>query len=406
MSVPQTPAEFVALVEKSELIDKFKLADLSTKLNQTLPQQATPSEIAAFFVKEGLLTVFQTKLLLQGKWRNFFIGSKYKVLEHIGAGGMGTVFLCEHRHMKRRVAVKLLPVEKSLSPGNIERFVREAQAVARLDHPNIVRAHDVDRDGPVYYLVMEFVDGISLQNLVDHIGPLSVERAVNYVAQASAGLQHAFLSGLVHRDIKPSNLLLERTGQIKILDLGLAKFSQHSERLTRQLDSNQVMGTADYLAPEQARDSCVDIRADIYSLGALFYFLLTGQPPFNNGSVAQKLIYHQSAIPRPVFSLRPNIAEDLSKVIDRMLAKNADDRFQTPWEVVEALNPWLRDVPPPTEEELPANNLLLLRSASSMHQKSTVANLAMTIRDRSSRGTTTANLGKLKDSKTMLCEQI
>ena len=386
MPAPHTPEEFLAITEKSELLDKPKLASIAQALVKILPPNATASEVAAFFVREGHLTVFQSKLLLQGKWRNFFIGSKYKVLEHIGAGGMGTVFLCEHRHMKRRVAVKLLPIEKSQTSGNIERFVREAQAVARLDHPNIVRAHDVDRDGPVYYLVMEYVDGVCLQQLVEHTGPLPVDRAVNYIAQSAAGLQHAHGAGLVHRDIKPSNLLLERGGVVKILDLGLARFSAHSEQLTRQIDSNMILGTADYLSPEQARDSCVDIRADIYSLGALFYYLLTGHAPFHNGSVAQKLIFHQTAKPKPVNAGRRDIPDGVSAIVDRMLAKDAADRPQIPWDVIEALRPWLSEVPVPTDAEFPSQYKSGgSRDSMSLNRKSTLAGLSMTLRDQMQR---------------------
>ncbi len=402
MPAPQSPADFFTIAEKSELVEKLALAEASRKIAALPTAPATASEVAAFFVRENLLTVFQSKLLLQGKWRNFFIGAKYKVLEHIAAGGMGSVFLCEHRHMKRRVAVKLLPIDKSQTPGNIERFVREAQAVARLDHPNIVRAHDVDRDGPVYYLVMEYVDGVSLQNLIEYTGPLSIDRAINYIAQTAAGLQHAHLAGLVHRDIKPSNVLLERTGTIKILDLGLARFSSHSDKLTRNLDSNMILGTADYLAPEQAKDSCVDIRADIYSLGALFYFMMIGHAPFHTGSIAQKLIHHQATKPKSIASLRNEVPAEVSALIDKMLAKDPLERPQLPWAVVEALQPWLVEVAPPVDAELPANRFSCSRDKNSLSRHSTVANLSMTLRERLNRTTGPITLVRTQERKTMM----
>src|SRR5207302_1260574 len=152
----------------------------------------------------------QAEHFLQGKWRNFTIAGKYKLLEHLGSGGMGSVYLCEHKSMRRRVAIKVLPPGKSDEESSIERFYREARAVAALDHPNIVRAHDIDNDGKMHFLVMEYVDGSSLQSIVKRSGPLDVARAAHYIHQAALGLDHAHQAGLVHRDIKPANLLVDR----------------------------------------------------------------------------------------------------------------------------------------------------------------------------------------------------
>jgi serine/threonine protein kinase len=379
MATPQTPFDYVALVEKSDLVEKGRAASfLQTCDDRTAPK--TPKECAAALVKEGLLTAFQARLLLAGKWRNFFLGGKYKVLDHLGTGGMGTVYLCEHRHMRRRVAVKVLPPDKSQAPGSLMRFMREAQAVARLNHPNIVRAHDIDRDGGVHFLVMEFVDGVNLQHLISTRGALSVARAVNYICQAAAGLQHASEASLVHRDIKPSNLLLDRTGIVKILDLGLARFEHHDDYVTGLLDSKTVLGTADYLAPEQARDSNVDIRADIYSLGALFFFLLTKQPPFDGGNVAHKLIAHQTTTPAAVDSMRPDVPEGVADVIASMLAKDPAERPQTPNAVIRALRAWLEQVPPPSPEELPEHRYTHHRDLDTMSKLSTVSSMPATVR--------------------------
>jgi serine/threonine protein kinase len=207
-------------------------------------------------------------------------------------------------------------------------------------------------------------------------------RSVNYACQAAAGLQHAFEAGLVHRDVKPSNLLLERSGVIKILDLGLARFAQCNEHLTKVLDSKTVLGTADYLAPEQARDSAVDVRADIYSLGALFYFLLVGKPPFDGGNVAQKLIAHQTQMPARVDSVCTDIPAGVADVVARMLAKNRDDRPTTPNEVIELLQPWLRDVPPPSPEEMPESRYTHPRNLDTLSKLSTVASMSMAMRSR------------------------
>src|SRR5690349_6616166 len=286
MPVPATIDEFLDLVQKSGVADGSRIEALVQKhrADGTLPAEL--GKFATLMVRDGLLTYFQADQLLQGKWKRFFIG-KYKVLERIGTGGMGQVFLCEHKLMRRRVAVKVLPAAKAADPSSLERFYREARAVAALDHPNIVRAYDIDQDEGLHFLVMEYVDGTNLQDLVKKFGPLDVLRACHYVYGAAVGLQHAFELGLVHRDIKPANVLIDRSGVVKILDMGLARFFNDDEdALTRKYDET-VLGTADYLAPEQALDShAVDIRADIYGLGGTFFYLLTGQPPFPEGTVA------------------------------------------------------------------------------------------------------------------------
>jgi tRNA A-37 threonylcarbamoyl transferase component Bud32 len=268
---------------------------------------------------------------------------------------MGQVFLCEHKLMRRRVAIKVLPTAKAEDEASRTRFYREARAIAAVDHPNLVRAYDIDQDDNLHFLVMEFVDGTNLQELVRKSGPLDVARACHYVYGAAVGLQHAHEIGLVHRDIKPGNILIDRSGVIKVLDLGLARFfNDEEDNLTRVHDEN-VLGTADYLAPEQALDShTVDIRADIYSLGATFYFLLTGTPPFPDGTVPQKLLWHQQREPKPIRSIRPEVPDGVAAVISRMMAKRPEDRYQTPADVIAAMQPWVATpIPPPTESELP-----------------------------------------------------
>jgi serine/threonine protein kinase len=288
------------------------------------------------------------------------------VLEQLGAGGMGQVYLCSHLFMRRLVAIKVLPLAKVAQPSSLARFYREARAAAALDHPNIVRAYDSDQEGDLHFLVMEYVDGPSLQQVVHKHGPLAVSRATHYIRQAALGLQHLHETGLVHRDIKPSNILVDRQGTVKILDLGLSRFF-HDQRdmLTRNLDDHSILGTADYLAPEQALDSHeVDIRADIYSLGATFYFLLTGRPLFQGKGLSQKLLSHQFKEPTPLRELRPEVPEELAAVIGRMMAKDPAARYPVPAAVVEALDPWTEQpVPPPPEEEMPRLCLAARRAA-------------------------------------------
>ena len=315
MPAPSNADTFLDLVRKSAVV-----AD--SRLNAYLANSQTdvaPAQLAKSMIDEGVLTNFQAEQLLLGKWKRFHIG-KYKVLEKIGSGGMGQVFLCEHKLMRRRVAVKVLPVNQAKNSSALDRFYREARAVAAVDHPNIVRAYDIDEADNLHFLVMEFVDGTNLYELVRKFGPLDVTRACHYIYGTCVGLQHANEMGLIHRDIKPGNILVDRSGIVKLLDLGLARFFNDDEdQLTKQYDEN-VLGTADYLAPEQAIDShTVDIRADIYSLGGTFYFILTGQAPFPDGSIAQKLLWHQSRQPTEIQSIRPDVSHTASFNMNRQL---------------------------------------------------------------------------------------
>jgi WD40 repeat protein/tRNA A-37 threonylcarbamoyl transferase component Bud32 len=267
---------------------------------------------------------------------------RYCILEALGTGGMGAVYKAEHRVMNRVVALKAIRSELLRDPQAIERFQREAQAAARLCHPNIVLAHDAEQVGGLHILVMEFVQGQSLAEVVRREGPLLVARACALVRQAALGLQHAHERGMAHRDIKPHNLMLTPDGVVKILDFGLARFVSESGSEAALTQSGTLMGTADYIAPEQTLDARqADIRADIYSLGCTLYFLLTGQPPFPGGSLGQKLLRHQQAEPITVQQLRAGVPGELARVLGKMLAKRPQDRYQTPAEVAEALAPFL-----------------------------------------------------------------
>jgi serine/threonine protein kinase len=358
MPAPATNQELLSLIARSRVRDADRVREYLAKLTAAGGVPAAPPALAARMVADGFLSPFQAENLLAGRWKRFFIG-KYKVLERIGVGGMGAVFLCEHTLMKRKVAVKVLPAAKAKDPAARQRFYREARAVAAVDHPNIVRAYDIDDDDGLHFLVMEYVDGASLYDLVARSGPLPVGRACHYVYGTCVGLQHAHECGLIHRDIKPANVLVDRAGVVKILDLGLARFFSPAadDKLTQQFDET-VLGTADYLAPEQAIDSsAVDIRADIYGLGGTFYFLLAGRPPFPEGSIAQKLLWHQNTAPTPIRDLRPDVPPELAAVLDKMLAKDPAARYQTPLEVMAALEPWIRTpIPPPADHELPQSS--------------------------------------------------
>jgi serine/threonine protein kinase len=363
MPAPTTTEEFLDLIRKSGVLDEKRLMGHLERLRGQGLLSPDPNRLATQMVRDGVLTHFQAEQFLQGKWKRFTIG-KYKVLERLGAGGMGSVYLCEHTLMRRRVAVKVLPANKANDSSSLERFYREARAVAALDHPNIVRAYDIDQDENLHFLVMEHVDGASLQEIIKRSGPMDPIRCAHYMRQAALGLQHAHeTASLVHRDIKPGNVLVDRNGIVKILDMGLARFFHDNEDdLTKKFDES-VLGTADYLAPEQALDShSVDIRADIYSLGGTLYWCLTGRTPFNEGSVAQKLLWHQTRQPKAVASFRSDVPEGILAVLEKMMHKKPEERYQLPQEVADAFAEWTTTpIPPPPENEMPQLSLAATR---------------------------------------------
>jgi serine/threonine protein kinase len=367
MPAPASIAEFLDLVRRSGVLED---ARLDAYLRQHPEHEDRATSLTGFArqtVRDGLLTQFQAEQFIAGKWKRFSIG-KYRVLERLGSGGMGQVFLCEHKLMRRRVAVKVLPASKAEEPAALERFYREARAVASLDHPNLVRAFDIDQDADLHFLVMEFVEGASLQEIVRKHGPMDPIRAAHYLHQAAVGLDYANqVAGLIHRDIKPGNIMVDRMGVVKILDMGLARFfNDEADVLTRKYDES-VLGTADYLSPEQAIDShSVDIRADIYSLGATFYFVLTGQPPFPDGTVAQKLIWHQSKQPKPLAEVRRGLPGELVQVIERMMRKSPGERYSTPGEITGDLVALTSvPIPPPPDAEMPQLSLAAMAGATS-----------------------------------------
>jgi WD40 repeat protein len=261
----------------------------------------------------------------------------HEIVGELGRGGMGVVYLARHRLSGRREVLKLMNREWLRRPGSQERFLREIQSAALLDHPHVVKMYTALEVGDRMVLVMEYVAGVDLDRLVKGGGPLPLATACEYVRQAALGLQHAHERGLVHRDIKPSNLMLTAGGQVKILDFGLALLA--SETAAGDLTSTGVVvGTADYIAPEQAEDPHrADIRADVYSLGCTLYFLLTGQPPFPEGNFMQKVMAHSQRTPRPLADFRDDLRPDLEQVLGRMMAKGPAQRYQTPGEAARAL---------------------------------------------------------------------
>jgi serine/threonine-protein kinase len=298
--------------------------------------------VRAQLVQRKLLTPWQDQQLARADGMTLKLG-QYILLNHLGTGGMSRVYLAEHARLKRRVAIKVLPVERTEDRSYLRRFHREARAIAQLDHPNIVRAYGCDSQGELHYLVMEYVPGMDLDRLVRKSGVVDPRLAADYIRQAAVGLAHAHERGMIHRDIKPANLLLDRKQVIKILDLGLARLDHGGEESSVTLELREtVLGTVDFMAPEQAIDSHgIDARADIYSLGYTLYYLLVGKPPFPSGTLAQRLLRHQTVEPVPEKEFRPDVPAGLIALRERMTAKKPGDRFASMNEVAAAFDAWI-----------------------------------------------------------------
>jgi serine/threonine-protein kinase len=340
----QPAQSFVDLIKRSQLIEEEQLERFLAKLRAAsggaLPE--TQEALAKALVEADLLTEWQSDKLLSGKHRGFILG-KYKLLRMLGKGGMSSVYLAEHILMRARRAIKVLPKNRVADATYLDRFRIEARAAAKLDDPNIIHTYDIDEFEGQHYLVMEYVEGQDLHQLVKEQGPLDYLVAADYIAQVARGLSHAHAMGLIHRDIKPANCLVDKNKVVKLLDMGLARIVEDDESLT--LDNNEnVLGTADYLAPEQALNSHkADARSDIYSLGCTFYFLLTGHPPFPEGSISERLLKHQVERAPSILKDRPDAPPILVHICETMMAKKAHERYQTADEVSERLAEWLAD---------------------------------------------------------------
>jgi serine/threonine-protein kinase len=259
---------------------------------------------------------------------------QYQLKEKLGAGGMGEVYLAEHLLLRRRCAIKLIRGDQAGERTNLNRFEREVRAMATLTHPNTVEIYDYGNaeDGTFYY-VMEYLPGLSLQELVEHYGPLAPARAVYFLRQLCGALGEAHGIGLIHRDIKPSNVIASVRGGIhdmaKLLDFGLVQCVGGqcvTDKLTMQ---GTILGSPSYMSPEQAvGKERLDARTDIYSLGGLAFFLLTGRPPFERDTPMATLVAHVHEPPPPLSDLRPDLPDDLQAVVQRCLAKNPDERYQ------------------------------------------------------------------------------
>jgi serine/threonine protein kinase len=357
----------VDALRQNELLNRQQLTELACRDDARCGEARN---LAKLLVQRGWLTVYQANQLLLDRANDLVIGP-YHVLDRLGQGGISAVYKARHAEHGWVVALKHLQPEAIADTAGRQQFLLEIEAMTRLDHPNIVQFCDADRVGESVYYAMEYIEGSDLGKYVRLLGRLPVGEACDYIRQAALGLQHAFERNLVHRDIKPMNLYLTHpsaapttpglyhgysatekpkpTGPsvLTIIDWGLAILRKPGAPGSDEAAETGVLGTADYVSPEQARHAnSVDIRADLYSLGCTFYYLLTGLPPFPTGSLMQKLIKHQNAEPEPIDTFRKDVPDEVKLILKRMMAKQPQKRFQTPAAVALSLLPFTRAVGP------------------------------------------------------------
>ena len=293
-------------------------------------------------VQQSFLTLWQAQQLLAGRTSGFRV-DRYLLLELIGQGGMGRVYLARDTRLNRLVALKILAPERMNNSRAVERFKREARVGAQLQHENLVRIYDFGQSNGRFFLVMEYIEGKTIGALITAQGPMPAPTAARLTWQIALGLEHAHRKGLIHRDVNPYNVLVTHEGIAKLADLGLAIDLAEDERVTRE---GATVGTFDYVAPEQARHShAADIRSDIYSLGCTLYHMVAGQVPFPSPSLPEKLFAHQALEPTPLNQLIPDIPADFVEVVQRMMRKLPDERYATPLQVAQALEPFFEDYP-------------------------------------------------------------
>jgi serine/threonine protein kinase len=336
---------FVKLLQDSQILQPDQLAEVEGRLQRRIPDA---QELAQELLRLEWVTPYQLKRLALGMGGSLVLGP-YVLLERLGAGGMGEVFKARHMIMNRIVALKVLRKELVDQTDLVQRFQREMAAAAKLVHPNIVVAYDAAEINGIHFMAMEYVHGQNLKRRMKRLGQFQVGTSCEFVRQAALGLQHAHEQGLVHRDMKPSNLLLTIepvTGKplIKIMDFGLARFtSEQVDTRPAITAEGQAMGTPDFMSPEQAQNArAADIRADIYSLGCVLYFFLTGKSPFAGKSMLERLTARLVSDPLPLRDLRREVSAELEQVVLKMMARDPGARYQTPSEVATALAPFAR----------------------------------------------------------------
>ena len=341
----ESAESLIEMLRSSGLYEAEPFAKLEAELRAA---GSDPQELIRHLIDRGRITAYQLRRVVNGRASELFIGP-YVVLDKLGEGGMGRVYRARHVRQDRQIALKVVREQILSKPTARGRYEREVQAALALKHPNIVAVSSAGSTDGQYYLEMEFVDGLDLTRIVQKFGPLQIAESCEYARQAALGLHHAHEQGFVHRDIKPSNILVSgerhRPGAtepafVKILDMGLVRSILDDDLEVGLTRDGTVVGTPDYMAPEQAKNSrIVDRRADLYSLGATIYFMLTAKPPFPDGTALDKIIRHVDQAPPLLSSLRDDVPEELVRIVDRLMAKSPAQRFATAADLAEALEP-------------------------------------------------------------------
>ncbi len=320
--------DFVENVAMSGLVPASEVEQARVEV-ETEPAADASVRLARRLVQQGLLTTYQARKLLAGATRGFFLGG-YRILRPLGEGGMGKVFLAVNEQTFAQVAIKVLPPRRALEEaGSLIRFRREMELSQRCDHPNLARTLTVGTEGDVNFIVLEYIPGMSLFEMVgsERYGPLRVSDAARLFLKVLDGLDAAHQAGLVHRDIKPSNVMITPDGNAKILDLGLARAMNEEKGITR---ANTVLGTLDYASPEQLSDaSRADVRSDLYSVGCTLYFALSGRPPFEGGDMINKIFRQRLDDPEPLEDIAKGVPAAFAAIVRKLMAKNPDERYQT-----------------------------------------------------------------------------
>ncbi|WP_417392325.1 FHA domain-containing serine/threonine-protein kinase [Gimesia sp.] len=346
MPKPPDIETFLNLLRESHLLSADEVRTLIEQ--HELENAGSPKEAAQRLVTAKVLTRYQGERLLSGRTRGFYI-DRYKILEVLGFGGMGSLYLAEDKETQAPVALKVLNEKCRNDAGMMTRLKLEATAGARLKHPHVVRTINYEETGAACYIAMEFVKGISLLELVLlKQKSLPTPQVCDVISQAARGLQIAHEAEIIHRDLKPENLIIDSDGYVKVLDFGLALLKDHPEAefSLAMIFGHGCVGTPEYIAPEQSKDGqSADARTDIYSLGCTMYFLLTGKLPFPTGTASQKIQAHREQTPRPISEIAPKVPAEVVAIVEKMMAKQPDDRFQTMTEVSAALQPFAKRSP-------------------------------------------------------------